>query len=154
MLNQVEIREIVETVTITNDIWILLGYITMKILLGGWRRRLLIMGEISKTKSETVQTQFKVNFCRFLVVEEPWIHHYLPGMKESSKYWTFANKRAPKKVKLVPSSGKSHHKGFLEFSRHNLCWLFAKKTFIGQCYTNLLNKFIAELIENGCVWSR
>jgi hypothetical protein len=43
---------------------------------------------------------------RFVTVNETWIHHYMPEMKEESKQWTSPGKQAPKKAKRVPSAGK------------------------------------------------
>jgi hypothetical protein len=43
---------------------------------------------------------------RFVTVDETWIHHYMPEMKEESKQWTLPGKQAPKKAKTVPSAGK------------------------------------------------
>ena len=41
-----------------------------------------------------------------MTVDETWIHHYTPEMKEQSKQWTSLGERAPKKAKTVPSAGK------------------------------------------------
>ena len=38
---------------------------------------------------------------RFVTVDETWIHHYTPAMKEQSKQWTSLDERAPKKAKTV-----------------------------------------------------
>jgi hypothetical protein len=39
--------------------------------------------------------------CRFITLDETWIHHYTP----ESKQWTKAGCSAPKKTRLVPSAG-------------------------------------------------
>jgi hypothetical protein len=43
---------------------------------------------------------------RFVTVDETWIQHYMPEMKEESKQWTSPGKQAPKKAKTVPSARK------------------------------------------------
>ena len=43
---------------------------------------------------------------RFVTVDETWIQHYTPEMKEQSKQCTSSDERAPKKVKTVTSAGK------------------------------------------------
>ena len=44
--------------------------------------------------------------CRFITVDETWIHHYTPESKQQSKQWTEAECSAPKKTRSVPSAGK------------------------------------------------
>jgi hypothetical protein len=41
----------------------------------------------------------------FSSVDEIWIHHYMPEMKEESKQWSSPGKQAPKKANTVPSAG-------------------------------------------------
>jgi hypothetical protein len=44
--------------------------------------------------------------CRFIIMDETWIHHYTPESKQQSKQWTEAGCSAPKKTRSVPSAGK------------------------------------------------
>lgn len=44
--------------------------------------------------------------CRFVTVDETWVHHYTPETKQQSKQWTLTGESAPKKLKVVPSAGK------------------------------------------------
>lgn len=58
------------------------------------------------TTSEYCLDMFKRNpkefLWRFVTVDETWIHHYTPEMKEQSKQWTSPGEPAPKKAKTVP----------------------------------------------------
>ena len=62
-----------------------------------------------------------------MTVDETWIHHYKPEMKEQSK----PGERAPKKAETVLSAGKS--------------WppFFGIATITGQYYADLLGRFEA-----------
>jgi hypothetical protein len=44
--------------------------------------------------------------CRFISMDETWIHHYSPESKQQSKEWTEAGCSVPKKTRSVPSAGK------------------------------------------------
>jgi hypothetical protein len=45
--------------------------------------------------------------CRFITMDETWIHHYTPESKQQSKQWTeAASCSAPKKTRSVPSAEK------------------------------------------------
>jgi len=44
--------------------------------------------------------------CRFITMDETWIHHYTPEFKQQSKQWTEAGCSAPKKTRSVPSVGR------------------------------------------------
>ena len=43
---------------------------------------------------------------RFMIVDETWIHHYTPEMKQQSKQWITSGESAPKKAKTILSVGK------------------------------------------------
>jgi hypothetical protein len=50
----------------------------------------------------------KTDFVRrFITMDETWIHHYTPELKEQSKHWTEASCSTPKKTRLVPSARKA-----------------------------------------------
>jgi len=51
---------------------------------------------------------------RFVTVDETWIHHYIPEIKEQSEQWTFPDKTCVKKSKNV-ISWKYHGNCFLEY---------------------------------------
>jgi hypothetical protein len=44
--------------------------------------------------------------CRFITMDETWIHHYTPESKQQSNQWTEAGCSAPKKTSLAPLAGK------------------------------------------------
>jgi hypothetical protein len=68
----------------------------------------------SKTHSHEISEQClerfnkkKIDFvCRFITMDETWIHHYTPESKQQSKQWAEAGCSAPKKIRSVPSAGK------------------------------------------------
>lgn len=43
---------------------------------------------------------------KFVTVDETWVHHQMPEMKQQSKLWVEAGGSAPKKVKAIASAGK------------------------------------------------
>ena len=45
-------------------------------------------------------------WSRYITVDETWIHHYQPKIKQQSKEWVVADGRAPKEAKTVSSAGK------------------------------------------------
>lgn len=153
---RVKVREIAEIVAISNDtvIRILHDHLGMKKLSARWVPRLLTVDQkrirvkISKQSLELFKRNSSEFLRRFVTVDESWIHHYTPEMKEQSKQWTSAGERAPKKAKTVPSAGKvmatvfwdSHGVIFIDY-------LEKGKTITGQYYANLLDKFNAELME-------
>ena len=62
------------------------------------------------TTSEHCLDMFKRNpkefLRRFVTVDEIWVHHYTPEMKEQSKQYTSSGERAAKKAKTFPSAGR------------------------------------------------
>ncbi|XP_011636536.2 uncharacterized protein LOC105426827 isoform X2 [Pogonomyrmex barbatus] len=44
--------------------------------------------------------------CRFVTVDETWIHHYTPETKLQFKQWIASEEAAPKKGKAIPLTGK------------------------------------------------
>jgi histone-lysine N-methyltransferase SETMAR len=78
----------------------------MKQLCAGWVPRLLTVDQkrtcmkISEHCLECFK-KIKTDFvCRFITLEETWIHHYTPEYKQ----WTKAGCSAPKKTRSVPSA--------------------------------------------------
>lgn len=45
-------------------------------------------------------------FERLITMDECWVHNYDPETKLQNKQWKHGNSPAPKKAKVVPSSGK------------------------------------------------
>jgi len=83
----------------------------MKKLSARWVPRLLTVDQksIRMNVSQECLNIFKrnpTNFLRrFITVDETWIHHYTPEMKQSEQ-WVEAGGSAPKKAKTVPSAEK------------------------------------------------
>jgi hypothetical protein len=60
----------------------------------------------SKQSCDLFKRNPKEFLRRFVTVDETWIHHYMPEMKEESKRWTSPGKQVPKTAKTVLSTGK------------------------------------------------
>ena len=90
---------------------------------------------------------------RFVTVDETWIHHYTPEIKEQSKQWTSPGERAPKMAKTVPSAGKvmSSFLGIRKPSS-SLTILEGKDNHAVLCW--FMGRFEAELMKNGPIWRR
>ena len=94
---RLKVREIAETVGISKDRvgYILHEILGMRKLLARWVPRLLTPD--NKRNRETISQQcltlFKRNpkefLCRFMTVNETWIHWYTPETKQQSKQWIF-----------------------------------------------------------------
>ena len=50
--------------------------------------------------------------CRFVTVDDTWIHHNTPETKEQSRPLVFGRERAPKKAKMVTLPTKSRQQFF------------------------------------------
>lgn len=59
-----------------------------------------------------IEVLFERFLRRFITVNETWIHHYTPEIKEQPKQWISPDERAPKKAKTVPSARKGQSKCF------------------------------------------
>jgi histone-lysine N-methyltransferase SETMAR len=111
---RMKVREIAETIGISKERvgYILHEELDMKKLCARWVPRLLTADQkCTRIKnSEHCLERFNKNktdfVCRFITLDETWIHHYTPESKEQSKQWTEAGCSAPKKTRLVPSAGK------------------------------------------------
>jgi hypothetical protein len=79
--------------------------------------------------------------CRFITMDETWIHHYTPESKQQSKQWTEAACSAPKKTSSVPSAGKVmallfwYAEGILFID-----YLEKVRTITREYYSNLLTR--------------
>ena len=91
---------------------ILHQHLGMKKLSARWVPRLLTVDHkrnrvrCSKDCLQLFQRNPQDFRCRFVTVDETWIHHYTPETKEQSKQWIASGESAPKKAKIVPSAGK------------------------------------------------
>jgi len=153
---RVKIREIADIVSISIERIqnILHENLGMKKLSARWVPRLLTVEQKRNhmTTSEHCLDMFKRNpkefLRRFVTVDETWIHHYTPEMKEQSKQWTSPGEPAPKKAKTVPSAGKVMATVFWD-SRGIIFTDYLEKgrTITGQYYADLLGRFDAELMR-------
>jgi len=153
---RVKIREIADIVSISIERIqnILHEELGMKKLSARWVPRLLTVEQKRNrmTTSEHCLDMFKRNpkefLRRFVTVDETWIHHYTPEMKEQSKQWTSPGEPAPKKAKTVPSAGKVMATVFWD-SRGIIFTDYLEKgrTITGQYYADLLGRFDAELMR-------
>ena len=104
------------------------------------------------TTSEHCLDMFKRNpkefLRRFVTVDETWIHHYTPEIKEQSKQWTSPGEPAPRKAKTGPSAAKVMGTVFWD-SRGIIFTEYLEKgrTITGQYYADLLDRFDAELMK-------
>jgi histone-lysine N-methyltransferase SETMAR len=153
---RVKIREIADIVNISIERVqnILHEKLGMKKLSARWVPRLLTVEQKRNrmTTSEHCLAMFKRNpkefLRRFVTVDETWIHHYTPEMKEQSKQWTSPGEPAPKKAKTVPSAGKVMATVFWDSGGIIFTdYLEKGRTITGQYYADLLGRFHPELMR-------
>jgi len=111
---RMNVHEIAETIGISKECigYILHEELDTKKLCAKWVPRLLTADQ-QHTRMKIFE-QFLVRFnknktdfvCRFITVDESWIHHYTPESKQQLKQWTEAGCSAPKKTRSVPPAGK------------------------------------------------
>jgi len=146
---RMKMREIAETIGISKECvgYILHKELNMKKLCARWVLRLLTADQKhTRMKiSEQCLKRFNKNktdfMCRFITMDDTWIHHYTPESKEQSKEWTEGGYSAPKKRRSVPSAGKVmasvfwNAEGILFID-----YLEKGKTITGEYYSNLLTR--------------
>jgi histone-lysine N-methyltransferase SETMAR len=114
---QMKVREVAETIGISKERvgYILHEELDMKKFCARWVPRLLTADQkIPRMKnSEQCMERFNKNktdfVCRFITMDETWIHHYKPESKQQSKHWTVA-----KEEEVGSISRKGHGIGILE----------------------------------------
>ena len=145
---RMKVREIVETTGISKEHvgYILHEELDMKKLCTGWVLRLLTADQkcTRMTISEQCLEHFNKNttdfVCRFITMDETWIHHYTPESKQQSKQWTEAGCSATKK-RSVPSVGKVMASVFWDAEGILFIdYLEKGKTITGEYYSNLLTR--------------
>ena len=147
---RLKLREIAEMVGISTERVhnILHEFLGMRKLSARWVPRLLTVDN-KRNRETTLKLcldMFKRNprefLRRFITVDETWIHHYTPEMKEQSKQWTSPGERAPKKAKTVPSAGKVMATVFWDSQGVIFIdYLQKGKTITGLYYSELLGRF-------------
>jgi len=109
-----KVHEIAQTIGISKEGvgCILHEELDMKKLCVRWVPRLLTVDQ-KRTRmkiSEQCLERFNKNktdfACRFITMDEIWIHHYTPESKQQSKQWKEVGCSAPKNTRSVPSAGK------------------------------------------------
>jgi hypothetical protein len=84
--------------------------------------------------------------CRFITLDETWIHHYTPESNQKSRKWTEAGCSAPKKTRLVPSAGKVMALVFCDAEGILFIdYLEKGKTITEEYYSNLLTRLDEKL---------
>lgn len=153
---RIKLREIVDAVNVSIERvqYILEEKLGMKKVSARWVPRLLTEEQKRNrlTTSEQCLAVFKRNpkefLRRFVTVDETWVHHYTPEMKEQSKQWILPGEPAPKKAKTVPSAGKVMATVFWDSQGIiHIDYLEKGRTITGQYYANLLDEFEAVLKE-------
>jgi len=107
-------REMAENIGISKERvgYILHEELDMKKIYARWVPRLLTADQkctCMKVPEQCLEhfNKNKTDFvCRFISMDETWIHHYKPECKQQSKQWTEAGCSVPKKTRSVPSAGK------------------------------------------------
>src|SRR5215475_2968533 len=86
--------------------------------------------------------------CRFITMDETWIHHYTPESKQQPKQCTEAGCSAPKKTRSVPSAGKVVASVFWDAEGILFIdYLEKGKTITGEYYSNLLTRLDGKIRE-------
>ncbi|GBM23466.1 hypothetical protein AVEN_181581-1 [Araneus ventricosus] len=84
--------------------------------------------------------------CRYITVDETWIHYYTPETKEQSKQWVFKGDPSPKKAKTLKSTNKVmatvfwDARGIIYFD-----YLAKGQTINGEYYASLLHRLSEQI---------
>ena len=90
---------------------------------------------------------------RFLTVEETWIHHNTPEIKQQSKQWVLPAESAPRKAKVGLSANKVMATVFWDArSVIHIDYVQKGRAINGEHYTNLLDRFNEDLKKNDRIW--
>jgi histone-lysine N-methyltransferase SETMAR len=153
---RMKVREIAETIGISKERvgYILHGELDMKKLCALWVPHLLTADQ-KRTRMKTSEQcleRFNKNetdfVCRFITMDETWIHHYTPKSKQQSKQWTEAGCSAPKKTRSVPSAGNGMASVFWDAEGILFIdYLEMSKTITREYYCNLLTRLDEKICE-------
>jgi histone-lysine N-methyltransferase SETMAR len=150
------VRETAETIGISKECvgYILHKELDIKKLRTRWVPRLLTADQkhTHVKISEQCLEHFNKNktdfVCRFITMDETWIHHYTPESKQQSKQWTEAGCSVPKKTRSVPSAGKVMASVFWDAEGILFIGYLEKgKTITGEYYSNLLTRLDEKICE-------
>lgn len=151
---KMKLREIADTLKISEGsvFTILHENLGMRKLLSKWVPHLLTPDQKQQRvdDSERCLELFKRNkkdfLCRYVTMDETWIHHYTPESKRSSAEWTAAGESRPKRPKTQKSAGKIMASVF--WDAHGILfidYLEKGKTINSEYYMALLDRLSAEI---------
>ncbi|XP_025156069.1 histone-lysine N-methyltransferase SETMAR-like [Harpegnathos saltator] len=137
---------------------ILHEHLVKKKLFSKWVPRLLRMEQKQQRvdDSERYLTLFTRNkqefFCRYVTMDETWIHHYTPESNRQSAEWRAAGESRPKRPKTQQSAGKVMASVF--WDAHGIIfidYLEKGKTINSEYYIALLERLKAKIAKNGLI---
>ncbi|KAK2581556.1 hypothetical protein KPH14_005207 [Odynerus spinipes] len=149
-----KLREIADTLKISEGsvFSILHENLSMRKLLSKWVPRLLTPDQKRQRvdDSERCLELFKRNkkdfLCRYVTMDETWIHYYTPESKRSSAEWTAVGESRPKRPKTQISAGKVMASVF--WDAHGILfidYLEKGKTINSEYYMALLARLSVEI---------
>jgi len=153
---RMKVHEIVETIGISKEH---VGYnlheeLDMKKLCARWVPCWLTADQkctrmkISEQCFECIKKNKPDLVHRFITMDETWIYHYTPELKQQSKQWTEAGCSAPKKTRSVPSAGKVMALVFWDAEGILFIdYLEKGKTVTREYYSNLLTRLDVKICE-------
>jgi len=151
---RMKVRDIAEIVGISVDrvYNILHKELEMKNVCARWvpRSLTIVQKRMRKNISQRCLSTFKLFpedfWLRFVIIEEIWIHHYIPESKQQSKQWTAPGECASKKAKTVLSAGKIMAIVFWDYQGIIFIdYLQKGQTATAEYYSTLLNRLYDEL---------
>ena len=93
----------------------------------------------SKRNLDMFRNKSSEFLCRYVTMDETWIHHYTPESREEAKEWVLPGGSAPKRSKTQQSAGKVMASVF--WDAHGIIfidYLEKGKTITGAYYSALL----------------
>ena len=155
---KVKVHEIAENVSIWTErvVNILHTHLCMRKLCARRVPRLLTINQksICVTTSEQNLVYFNRNLkeflCRFVPMDEMWIHYYNVGSREGPKQWVKPGESAPKRPKKQQSAGEVMANVFWDADGVIFIAYLEKRRTI----TALLDRSVDEIRKNGNIWRR
>ena len=102
----------------------------------------------------TVST-YKKFFCKYVTMEETWIHHFTPDSNQRSAEWTAAGESCPKRLKTQTSASKVFASVFWDAQGILFIdYLQKGRTINSEYYLVLLVRLKEEITKKGHKWRR
>lgn len=150
------LSEISETMNISTErvLHILKDVLGLRKLCARWvphflncdQKRLRV--NLSKEHLELFQKNKKDFLRRFVTMDETWVYHYDPKLRQQTSEWTEPGCSAPKQPKWSKSSKKVMASVFWDAKGILLIdYLQTGKTIVGEYYSNLLDKLNTKIKE-------